>query len=475
MMFFKNNTITSKGHSLFGGRLVFRCTILISFIVIVFLSPVLRVSAQEQEVTTPPETEELKPSENVTLDFKDADIRSVLKIISHKAGINIVATPEVMGTITIRLQDVPWQKALDTIIKTYGFGYEWLDDRVIMVSTLEKLAEQRRFQQEVAEKEPLSTQTYSLNFANANEVKTSVEKLVSERGRITIEARTNTLIITDTKSNLIRIGDVIKELDKVTPQVLIEAKIVETTITDSEDFGIKWTVQGTASAAKRPTTFPFTKSQDSKFIPDDIPAYTTAPGTTGSLFTLGTLDASSTQVILQMLFTKNDTEMLSNPRIVTLDNKPASIEVVRLEPTPQWTYNEEQSAYVMTDYRQEKYGIILNVTPQINKLGYVTLTIEPEVSDKYTDKTLTGGTGGLSVTLPVIDKQTTKTTVMVKDGNTLVIGGLIKNKTIDIVQKVPFLGDIPILGWFFKHKDKTVEKKDLLIFITPRILTQQES
>ncbi|MBU0549098.1 MAG: type II and III secretion system protein, partial [Candidatus Omnitrophica bacterium] len=162
-----------------------------------------------------------------------------------------------------------------------------------------------------------------------------------------------------------------------------------------------------------------------------------------------------------------------NPRIVTLDNKPAVIEVVTLDPTPQWSYNKDTNDYVMTNYRQEKYGIILKVTPQINKLGYVTLNLEPEVSEWLRDKTLAGGSG-LSVDLPVIYRQTTSTTVMVKDGNTLVIGGLIKNKTTDTVQKVPFLGDIPILGIFFKHRTKTVEKKDLIIFITPKILTIQD-
>lgn len=414
--------------------------------------------------------EELESSEKVTLDFKDADIRSVLKIISHKAGVNIVATPEVMGAVTIRLKNVPWEKALDTIIKTYGFGYEWLDDKVIMVSTLEKLAEQRRFQEEAAEKEPLATEAFILNFSKAEDVKNSIEKLVSERGRITVEIRTNSIIITDTKSNLIKIDKVLKSLDRVTPQVMIEAKIIETNLTDTDKLGIRWTISGTISAAGRPTTFPFTKKADSKFLPDDIPSHSTDPAEATSLFTLGTLDPSGTQMALELLFSTTDSELISNPRIVTMDNQPASIEVVTLDPTPQWSYNKEQNAYVMTDYRQEKYGILLEVTPQINKLGYVTLNLMPEVSEWLRNKTLSGGSG-LSVDLPVIYKQTTKTTVMVRDGDTLVIGGLIKNKTTETVYKVPLLGDIPIIGLLFKKKEKVVEKKDLLIFITPTILT----
>ena len=430
-------------------------------------------SVYAQEQVKPPGTEEDTVSGNVSLDFKDAEIKSVLKIISYKSGVNIVATPEVMGQVTIRLQDVPWEKALDTIVRTYGFGYEWLNDKVIMVSTLEKLAEQRKIQEEAAEKEPLDTQAFALNFSKAEEVKSAVEKLVSERGKITMETRTNTLIITDTKSNLMKIAEVIRELDRVTPQVLIEAKIVETNLADVDNLGIKWTLGGTAQGAAYPISFPFTQSPESIYFPFDIPSPTKTPDESGSVYKLGTLDSSSTTVVLDLLFSDTDTDMLSNPRIVTLDNQTATIEVVTLDPTPKWSYNKEQNAYVMTDYRQEKYGIILKVTPQINKLGYVTLNIEPEVSEWLRDKTLSGGSG-LSVDLPVIYKQTTSTRVMVKDGDTLVIGGLIKNKTTDAVQRVPILGNIPLLGFFFKHRAKTVEKKDLLIFITPRILTVQE-
>jgi type IV pilus assembly protein PilQ len=128
----------------------------------------------------------------VTLDFKDADIRNVLKIISYKSGINIVATPEVMGNVTIRLVGVQWEKALDTIVKTHDFGYEWLNDKVIMVSTLEKLSQQRKARQEAEVAEPVDTQTFVLNYARAQDIKNALEKLVSSRGNITLESRSNT-------------------------------------------------------------------------------------------------------------------------------------------------------------------------------------------------------------------------------------------------------------------------------------------
>ncbi|MBU0549086.1 MAG: hypothetical protein KJ838_02035, partial [Candidatus Omnitrophica bacterium] len=140
---------------------------------------VMSLCAEEQEESGIPqavESEDISVSGNVTLDFKEADIRSVLRIISYKAGVNVVATPEVMGAVTIRLVEVPWENALDTIVKTYGFGYEWLNKKVIMVSTLEKLAEQRKVQEEAAEKEPLDTQSFPLNFSKVEDVKLAVEK-----------------------------------------------------------------------------------------------------------------------------------------------------------------------------------------------------------------------------------------------------------------------------------------------------------
>ncbi|MBL7081192.1 MAG: hypothetical protein ISS44_01300 [Candidatus Omnitrophica bacterium] len=233
--------------------------------------------------TEAPETGALALSENVTLDFKDADIRKVLEIISRNSGVNIVATPEVMGTVTIKLKDIHWEKALATVVRTYDFGYEWLDDKVIMVSTLEKLTEQRRTQEEAAAKEPLDTQAFALNFAKAEEIGATIEKLISEKGKITLEARTNTLIVTDTKSNLIKIGRMIKNIDKVTPQVLIEAKIIETNLTTTNNLGIKWTIGGTLRASARPTSFPFTKHSNEKFLFTDIPAPTKVPDVTGSL------------------------------------------------------------------------------------------------------------------------------------------------------------------------------------------------
>lgn len=443
--------------------------------------PFTFADAQDPEVKPPEvkqlaETEELADSGNVTLDFKDAEINSVLRIISHKSGVNIVATPEVRGVVTVRLQDVPWEKALDTIVRTYGFAYEWLGNKVIMVSTLERLAEQRAIQAEAAEKEPVDTEAFTLNFSRAADIKIVMDKLVSEKGKITVEARSNTLIITDTKSNLIKIGRIIKRLDKITPQVMIEAKIIEVTLGDTDRLGIDWTMKVTAKGSKRPSTFPFEPKGGSDWLKNTVPP--SKPGCdfpTGypysfpyavmDNFTFGALDFSEFKAVLEILNSRTDTNIISNPRITTLNNKEAKILVGKVVPIPTYKYSTEAGATIIDGYIKEEIGIRLLVTPNINEQNYITLEVKPSV-DEIIDWT------GPNNERPIISTRSADTTVMIKESETLVIGGLISETTIKIKKKVPILGDIPLLGLLFSKKEDTTSKTDLLIFITPHIIKE---
>ena len=465
-----------------------------------------QVSGQTQAAGEIPEEqtaklESLVASENVTLDFKEADIRNVLKIISYKSGVNIVTTPEVMGNITIRLVDVPWEKALDVILKTYGFGYEWLSNKVIMVSTLEKLAQQRKVQQEAAEMEPLDTRVFVLNFSRADDIKVSVEKLVSSRGKITTEARTNTLLIIDTKSNLNSIAEIIKGLDKVTSQVMIEAKIIETTLGSAEKLGIDWSIRAALTGSKRPTTFPFQTEEyrgtGKKMLPavqkpvsiervtttsyseTGIPLSTTTteqlfhqlargfPDVATDTFLFGTLDFSQFSTVLEILSQRTDTKVLSNPRITTLNNREAKILVGSIVPIPNYEYSKDTGTRVVSGYTDQRIGIGLTVTPNINEQDYITLNLKPTIDQ------ITGFTGPNNER-PIISTRYAETSVMVKDGQTLVIGGLISEKKIKYKKKIPILGDIPILDYLFSKKEDTIDRTELLIFITPHIIKEAD-
>jgi type IV pilus assembly protein PilQ len=442
-----------------------------------------QVANKEEQAATP---ESLVASDNVTLDFKDVDIRNVLRIVSYKSGINVVATPEVMGNVTIRLVGVPWEKALDVILKTYGFGYEWLSNKVIMVSTLEKLSEQRKVQQAAQEMEPLDTQTFVLLFSKVEDIKTALEKLVSPRGKISLETRTNTLIITDAKTNLMRMGEIIKGLDRITPQVTIEAKIIETQLGTADKLGIDWTIKATASGSKRPTTVPFDAKGDpnswmKSILPMGDTATTNVPtGYTYSFplpkadydkgairgdWVFGTLDFTQFQAVLEVLKSRTGTKILSNPRITTLNNQEATILVGKIVPIPIYKYSTETGTVVISGYDEKKVGIELTVTPNVNEQNYITLNIKPAVNE------ITSWTGPNNER-PIISTRSAETKVMIKDGQTLVTAGLISEKKIKYKKKVPILGDIPVLDFFFSKKEDTVEKTELLIFITPRIVKE---
>ncbi len=407
---------------------------------------------------TPAVEEVAKKNGLVSLDFRDADIKNVLKVLAYNSGVNVVAGPEVTGLVTIQLKDVPWQKALDVVLSTYGYAYERKGD-IISVTTVENLKKRREDAQVLAEQEPLETKTFVLNFGKASEIIGSIEKMKTPRGSINFDQRTNTLIVTDIQGNVDLIGDVVKALDAVTPQVIIEVKVVETTLTDTENLGIDWTIQGTATGAKRPITFPFHTQDSSEFLTAGFPA------TAATDFAFGTLNASTFSAVLELLKTRSNTNILSNPKIVTLDNQMARIVVGSQYPIPTYTYNEQQAKLQVSGWQYKDIGIIFEATPHVNNAGFVTIDLQPKITAILDFVTVE------NTSLPRLSTEETTTKVMIKDGDTLVIAGLIKDQVTETKKKVPILGDIPLLGQAFRKSATTKTKTELLIFLTPHIIT----
>ncbi len=400
---------------------------------------------------------------NVSIDFRDADIQNVLRILSYKSGINIVTGPEVTGLVTIKLKDVPWKRALEVVLETYGYGYE-LKDNIITVTTVDGLKKRREDATLLAEQEPLVTKTFILNYAKAAEVIASLDKMKTARGSINFDERTNTLIVRDLSRNMDLIESVVNELDRTTPQVLIEAKVVETTLDNTEKLGIDWTVKVGAGGSKRPMTWPFTAHSDNKYLKaDDF------PGATETDFSYGTLNFQQLSAVMEMLRQRTDTNILSNPRIVTINNKAAKIVVGSQYPFPQYTYNDQQAKYQVSGWEYKDIGVIFDVTPHVNHAGYITLELRPQVT------AILGYVTVENASVPQLSMEEAKTSVMIKDGETLVIAGLIKDQVGDTKKKVPFLGDIPLLGLLFQKTEKVVSKQDLLIFVTPHIINNDET
>ncbi len=404
---------------------------------------------------------------NISVEFKDADIQDVFRVLALKGNVSIVADPEVKGLVTVQITDVPWEKVLDVICRTYGYAYE-RETNIIRVTTLDKQGQ-----------ENLVTEVFALNYAKAADVATSVSEMRSERGKIKFDSRANLVIVTDIPTNIYKISKVIERLDSMTPQVTIEARIMETTFSNMEDIGLNWNASYTASMSSRATTFPWPANNVGAKYDNYMPRGDTAdsfptvsapsfPLSTSSDFSFGILDGSSFSLLLEAIETNGKTKILSNPSITTLDNEMAEIHVGTDWPIASYSYSEEQGRFVISGWEYKSYGVLLRVTPTINKNGYVTLKLHPEISDKQEEIEFEGAR------VPVLSTQTVDATVMIKDGETLVIGGLIKDKVVRTKTKVPFLGDIPILGLMFQHKSEDVIRNNLLIFITPHIVKENQ-
>ncbi len=420
---------------------------------------------------------------NITMDFKDADINNVLRILSYKSGVNIVSGKDVQGLVTIRLVDVPWEKALDVILRTYGFSYE-REGNIIRVTTVENL-----------EKEELATEVFVLNYAKASQVIESIRDILSERGRVRFDERTNVLIITDIPTNLYKIGQVVKRLDQRTPQVSIEAKIVETTLGNNDKLGIDWNLQISATGSTRPITLPFPNDRPRWLGRSFIPQGQTAAESTTTSTSTGTTTATSTgfpgaysfpfvdkgqfkfgklsfdqfSMLLEALESRRNTRILSNPTITTLNNQTANILVGEVLGIPIFERNANTGSIEITGYTEKDLGIKLSVTPHVNDEGMILTEVKPEISSLLGYDELTP-----QVRAPRFATREAETQVLVKDGDTIAIGGLVSENKTNSVRKVPFLGDIPGLGYLFTSKGTGKDRTDLLFFVTVHILKDQD-
>ena len=467
-------------------------------------TPQEQVPLPEQQIAV---MDNLAVSQNVTLDFKEADIRNVLKIISFKAGVNIIATPEVIGNVTIRLVDVPWETALDAILKTYGFAYD-KEGNIITVAPIEKLTSQRKQEVELAQVQPTVTEVFDLKYIDAQDAKKSLDPLVSPRGKITVlemtgqagwefggtelgkrkrlaeekKSRSKILIVSDIAPALDKMKEVIARLDVIPRQVVIETRIMEVSRDKLRDLGLDYGT-GTAGAHDydvAPTDLTLSKNTTiagrnlaSEFTPgkfNPIEGVTNFAGTypyQGGLEVLfKKLTGAKFEVILHALEEDAHTNTLSAPRIMALNNQEASILIGTRYPILKTDTTGAGTTAVTTvtlDYYQD-IGIQLNVVPQISSNNYINMVVHPAVTDYVS----TLGTNAY----PIIQTREAETRILMADGETVVIGGLLKDVKSKETIGIPFLSKIPIFGGLFRRDIKDDSKIDLLIFITARIVRE---
>ncbi len=449
-------------------------------------SPAYERYAEAEEPT--PEAVEGSTQGNVTLDFKDADIINVLRILSLKSGVNIVTGPEVSGTVTIRLTDVPWEQALEVVLRTYGYVYE-RDDNIIRVTTKENL-----------QTEELITEAFVLNYSTAEEIEDAISEIISERGRIKSVPRTNTVIVTDVPTNIYKIREVIGKLDKRTPQVYIDSKIVRTELGVTENLGIDWNIAGSMSGARRPIQFPFipegetskhwnsmqhilnkyysTNDTSAASVASDGNSVSTStdfneeqgfPNAQIEDYAFGTLDFTAFSGVLNMLKSRSSTRIVSNPRIVTLNHKEALVQVGSEIGIPNFERNENTGSFEVSGYDARNVGVVLSVTPHVNDANEILVDLQPEIS-AFNGFSAIGGT---NLSYPSFTTTRAQTQVLIKNQETIAIGGLLADAESGSYDKVPFLGDIPLMGRLFKSKRQSAGsnvKLETLFFVTCRIV-----
>ena len=416
----------------------------------------------------------------ISVDFKDADIRQVLRIISIKSGVDIVAGNDVEGVVTIKLTNVPWEEALDIILRTYGFTYE-RKGRIVRVMTLAAL-----------EQEALDTEVFPLDYAKAKDVPAVINEMLSDRGRVKFDERTNTVIVTDVPSTLFQIKEVVKRLDQRTPQVLIETRIVETKLEKDENLGIRWSDSFALTQTQNsfPSTFPFLAEGTLGTFGDHF--ISTPPGRAGMTASLlddtpttslgsigiGTLSSSALSMTLNTLRQRSDTRVVSNPTLTVLDNQLAKIHIGEEFPVPNFSVDPSTGNTTVSGFQTRTIGTVLTVTPHVNPSNEIVVDLKPEIIAATTNATF-NVSGSQSVSLPRFTIQTVQTSVRIQDTQTIAIGGLVKDVKLTQVNKVPFLGDIPILGLLFTNVETNggssnpTLKQDLLIFLTVNLTKDQ--
>jgi len=386
----------------------------------------------------------------MSLDVQGSDIQTILRAIAEYSGMNIVADANVKGTLTLRALDLPWPDMLQTVCRAMGMVA--LDHGSVIRVATERTAQEEALARESAARQqedymPLETRIVELHYANAEELQDVVNTMRSGRGKAEVDTRTNALVLTDIVPRLDLIAQTLLNLDSQTMQVEITAEIVDVDATVSDQLGINWGVanmHSTSAAA----------SGAVGVTADDI---LTPVGQVqvGVLRSFGEIYAT-----LQMLASKNQADIISTPRITTVNNRMARILVGK--EVPLITMDEAGNA--ITELK--KVGITLEVTPYVNSENEITLDLHPEVSDLSSQATVQGGV--------VFNTTEADTRVMVEQGQTAVIGGLIRTATTDYDRGVPYLKDVPIVGNLFKSSDKHEEKRELLIFVTPRIVPRAE-
>ncbi len=444
--------------------------------------------------------------EKLSLNFQNIEVRALLQVIADFTNFNVVTSDTVTGTVTLRLKDVPWDQALDIILQSKGLGVR-KSGNVLWIAPKDELAAKEQIDLEsrkkIADLEPTRTQSFQLNYAKAEAIAKGLSgqalggggggsssagqasRILSPRGSVIFESRTNQLFVTDVPSKLDEVQAMIAKIDIPVRQVLIEARIVEADDSFGRALGVK--LGGSDLRGIRGGTPGYGLGGDTRVSPGanynavgaqtlqgaaydyaqtpfiNLPANTTTfGGTNAATFALALFGATANRFLnleISALEAEGKGNVVSSPRVITADQTKA-----RIEQGEEIPYQQATSSGA-TSVSFKKASLSLEVTPQITPEGNVILDLEVNKDSR----------GALTAAGPAINTKQVKTQVLVENGGTVVIGGIFTQDERNEINKVPFLGDIPFIGYLFQNRVKSTRKTELLVFITPKIVTDRSA
>jgi type IV pilus assembly protein PilQ len=416
--------------------------------------------------------ERIYTGRKLSLDFKDADIKNILRLIAEVSNFNVITADDVTGKITMRLVDVPWDQALDVVLQAKGLGKTqvgnviWVAPRDALKKQEQDMLEQKRAKEKL---EDLVDDLIPINYATAKDVMPQVKGILSDRGDVKVDERTNTLIVKDIASKIAKVKNLVRSLDTKTPQIMIEARIVEASLGFQRELGIKWGFE--VQKTRGGTGWGLGGGIDSSTLGTatrevlDLPAVARSgvpgaigiPGFLEAIFSRGSIQ--SLDIAISAHENKGDVRIISSPKIGTLDNKEALIIQGLRIPYPKLT----TEGTVTTDFIDA--NLSLKVTPHVTNDGNIKLILNIKKDAPDFTQTVLG--------VPSIDKKEALTEVLVRDGGVAAIAGIYTINKTDAGEGIPLLHKIPLLGWLFKREVKEDARDDLLIFICPKVSKEQ--
>ncbi|KPJ65708.1 MAG: hypothetical protein AMJ43_10250 [Coxiella sp. DG_40] len=403
---------------------------------------------REKEVLT---TLEQRMQERITIDASDLPIDTVIRQLAEQADVDLIKSPKVMGNVTATLTDVPLQEALKNILRAHGFDYV-TDKNMIRIVPVADLVEAE---------ERLISKIYRITYADVAEVETALGKFVSKRGTVSLNKGTSHVIVTDTESNIKAIDTFVQEIDQITPQVLVEVRIYDITSQDKLDLGIQWeagrlTDYSAGGLGYNPTdhTYPF-------IIGGFSAATNKTLDTTGALRFGWLDDAIDIDALISAEKENINAKLLANPRILVLDNEKALFDIVREIPYVETSTTGNTATETV---KFKPVGVKLEVTPHVTRDGMLRLHIMPEFGVVVSQDPVTG--------IPTVDTRKVDTIALVEDSQTVVLGGLRKKDVSQQTNKIPLLGDLPLIGALFRFAGEDTTNSEIVVFITPRIITR---